>query len=446
VSECDTYFLWKKEVLDLNLCSNTGKDAHYPHPFLLFWAFFTASGDLFWVFSLGGTVRLSLLVFLVVFSLLVLSRKLVLPKSSVSFFIWVSFLALFMFNGEPLLRSVSYWFFLIASFAVTVSIYSLMRFYSPTHIIRLYIQSFACVAAFGVIQFILGILGVEVLVSQYWLVGLPRVNGFSYEPSYFFTYMLPCWIVLFILRQELPRNLLLRRRFINLSLALVSVSLALTFSRMGYLCIFVFVVAYYFFELLNQIRRGWLNRKKVTTLVIMSCLIFFSAIYTIQNVSSVLRGIEIDNLKESHSSGPRIVAAFEELEAFINRPLVGYGIGGIPSARAHVRGELINSIEDSKKLEGSVVFLEVLVASGVVGFIFFLILIFYPLIRIQNIRKRVGPHTSTILKSFQYAFIFTLLILQFNQNINRVYFWEIFGFILAFSSPKIVKNLEDSLK
>ena len=59
-------------------------------------------------------------------------------------------------------------------------------------VLRWYVYSFAIIAIFGIVQFMLPLFGYPgLLVEQWWIPDrLARVNGFSYEPSYFATYLL----------------------------------------------------------------------------------------------------------------------------------------------------------------------------------------------------------------------------------------------------------------
>ena len=416
-------------------------DSYLAYSLLFFLGFFTASGDLFWVLSVGVTVRFSLLIFALVFFLQFLFGKCYIPKVSIYYFLWIGILGLFIFRAEPLIRGGGYWLLLLLGYLIVLSIYSAMLEFSIYKLINLYLLSFFLVALFGIFQFLLGAAGIEVMISQYWLAGLPRVNGFSYEPSYFFTYLMPAWIIIFILKVEKnDLSTFISVKKLNIYFYVISLSLLLTFSRMGILCIFVFLFTYF----LRGFFKDLIGRKiTLRYLKSTSILIIFSIggiYYLSANYDVMLRGIDFNNLQESHSSGPRIKAAFEEWEAFKSNPIVGYGIGGIPKARADVRNERIENMDEARALEGSVVFLEVLVASGVVGFIFFLIFIIQPLLKIQRLKRISSLEGSIIMRSFQYAYLFTFLILQFNQNINRVYFWVLLGFIVALSSPNVIRK------
>ena len=100
-------------------------------------------------------------------------------------------------------------------------------------LLKLYLASYAFVAAFGIVQFISPILGgPALLVEQWWLPGrVPRVNGFSYEPSYFATYLIMGLVCLGSLRRSGMAEY--RSRAWTFVYLLIFLALLICFSRMG---------------------------------------------------------------------------------------------------------------------------------------------------------------------------------------------------------------------
>ena len=112
----------------------------------------------------------------------------------------------------------------------------------------------------------------------------------------------------------------------------------------------------------------------------------------------------------------RLLNAKETFKVFLSNPFIGVSLGGIPAGRGELIGKVITSQSEAKHLEGMSVLLEVLAASGVVGFIFFALysikLFFKPLFE-----------NNVLLKALAISLIFQFIMLQFNQNIQRLYFW-----------------------
>ena len=91
-------------------------------------------------------------------------------------------------------KSLGYCFWLLLNIAIVYSFVYLFGDDGPAlvWIVRCYAWSFAVIAVCGIIQFCLPLFGLATpLVTEWWIPGrLARVNGFSYEPSYFATYLL----------------------------------------------------------------------------------------------------------------------------------------------------------------------------------------------------------------------------------------------------------------
>ena len=105
---------------------------------------------------------------------------------------WVVFVVIFVPNTPFLMRSVGYaaWLFLDVGF-VFAAVQIINSPAKMTCVLRWYALSFGAIAAFGLLQFFLPFAGIAPpLVKQWWIPGvLARVNGLSYEPSYFAGYM-----------------------------------------------------------------------------------------------------------------------------------------------------------------------------------------------------------------------------------------------------------------
>ena len=110
--------------------------------------------------------------------------------------IWAIFLVLWTPRTYHLTFSIGYsvWFLICVAVVFAAVQYYVHDRKQALQISRIYINVYIAVAAFGLLQFALGILGIELLIRQWWIAGrLPRLNGFSYEPSYYATYLITGW-------------------------------------------------------------------------------------------------------------------------------------------------------------------------------------------------------------------------------------------------------------
>jgi hypothetical protein len=126
----------------------------------------------------------------------------------------------------------------------------------------------------------------------------------------------------------------------------------------------------------------------------------------------------------AHSVASRSGALRDTFQIFLDSPIIGYSLGGVAAAIGKLHGWTVVSFEDAKIFEGNTVFLEVLAASGMIGFIAFAsyvsALIIQPVRLIYRIRDQSA---RTLMIAMLAALLFELLMLQFNQNILRPYVW-----------------------
>ena len=103
--------------------------------------------------------------------------------------IWAVLVLLFTFNTVLPSINLGYNLWLIFNILVIFSIVRLIKDKDMLfRIFRLYIISFIAMGIIGILQFLCGVIGIDnVYITQWWVPGvLPRVNGFSFEPSYYF--------------------------------------------------------------------------------------------------------------------------------------------------------------------------------------------------------------------------------------------------------------------
>src|SRR5690606_6216087 len=131
---------------------------------------------------------------------------------------------------------------------------------------KLYVGSFLIIGLFGIFQFFAPIIGLGApLIRQWWMVDVfPRVNGFSYEPSYFASYMLIGWVISFYLYRY--KSTLYTRNVTLLIFIVCSLSMILSSSRMGLVVIGVFFLWQFIKNILSGRMNKWFLRMTITAL------------------------------------------------------------------------------------------------------------------------------------------------------------------------------------
>jgi hypothetical protein len=400
----------------------------------------TSSFDIFLVVEAGGNYRFcqiltALLVILAILKSARRSRNPVLGALPLA--IWLVFQILFIPTTDFWPKSLGYCLWLLLNLGL---LFSCVQLFSDDikpliTILRWYVYSFALVASFGVIQFFMPVLGLGgPLIKQWWIPGaLARANGFSYEPSYFATYLL----IGFVLTGSLRRNhsSLLPARTLRLIYWVTAAAIVLSSSRIGIFFLFIDVFLSQLKPLLSfaadllKLRIALSKLRGLIPLMVSMtfiCLVGVGASTVIENNPAValmfLNGTGISDTA-AHSVIQREGALEDTFTVFLQHPLIGRSLGGVSAAIADLHGEIIHSFEASKDFEGMSVFAEALAASGVIGiipFIWFLIAIIRKPLRLARF---ASPFYSVLLYALVRSLLFAWAILQFNQNMLRPYLW-----------------------
>lgn len=209
----------------------------------------TSSFDVFLNLQIGGlSFRFSQFAILPVIVLFFFENKLVgndwkLSKDDAWFVLWVIVQFCFVFRSPNLKNAIGYWLWLLLD---TLMIFSIRFFcgreYSFRWLLRTYLNAFTFVGAFGLLQFVLYPTGMHLLVTQAWIKGKwVRINGFSYEPSFFSTYMLVGFVVLTYLA-EFEDKTIFTKKELRVRQLIVATAIVLSTSRMGWLMVSGYVI------------------------------------------------------------------------------------------------------------------------------------------------------------------------------------------------------------
>ncbi len=405
----------------------------------LFLIFLTASFDVFLNLKISGfSIRICNL-FMVFFSAVVfitatfsgkqLNLKLI---GFWSFLVWFIFLSFFVQNSILIQRGIGYhlWLIIFFGFILALSLYvnNLAHF---EKILILYLQSFTIIAFLALIQFTFALFGIEAFINYYFQSGIPRIHGLSYEPSYFSTYLIVPWTFHFLL--FFSKNEELKKKTVNnLSLLLLTSVIFLSFSRMGILLI-VLIIGYKSFKLVltgiltKKFRKAELSF--ITLVSIATTGIFALAFIYSKKFLSVFEGLPIFS-NYAHSASIRLDDFLNTWQIFQKSPLIGYSLGGIAPAIAKMKGYGSLTQEVVKNTEGMSVLLEILAASGIIGFFFFMRFLLNIFTSGNKLKKISNVLPDNFLNAYLYghrfllsALIAQLILLSLNQNILRNYFW-----------------------
>ncbi|MFN3403254.1 MAG: O-antigen ligase family protein [Cytophagaceae bacterium] len=359
---------------------------------------------------------------------------------------------MFLPNTSILSRNIGYLFWMIL---LVVFIVSLPFFFKDEKdflkLVRIYLLSFTAIALFGLFQFLLGLYGISFYITQWWMSGrLPRINAFSYEPSYFSTYVLIAWVTYFYLLVN--KNYHNKYFYSKWCFSILTLSLILSTSRMGLIIMGLIIVIYLFqesFRVFTTLRIKKITLVLSTGFFMIIGVVSYYLIFKFNKIKFILAGMGVMG-QTNHSSGQRLKELQDTFQAFLNSPFIGRSLGGVPSAIAQVRGAYIHFQWQTKSYEGMNVFVETLVTSGIFGFLFFitfLIVLFYKTARLASQIKKYNRAYSGLLYALLLALFFELVLLNMNQNILRIYLWVHIGMVNLgyFIGLSMYRNYKSSL-
>lgn len=361
--------------------------------------------------------------------------------------IWAGFQFVFAFQSTFLNRTLGYFLWLIFNLLMVESIRQTVLKLEVSKVLKWYLVSFGLLAVFGMIQFMVGLVGIDLFTTQWWILNhLPRINGLCYEPSYFSSYMLIGWVLCYFLTK---RSIYLFNKQVQIGLlALMGTTIFLSTSRMG----IAFVIAILSWDMLQMLFKALVtNRISIGNLMLQT--VFVGAVlgvlvYVFADQARTDRYLQGTGIRagDSFSRDERMRQMEQVVVIFKQSPFIGYSLGGISPAIAQSEGEIIDNQKDAKKFEGLNIYLEVLAASGIFGFAFFVWfvgrLLKQPKKLIQNLRSQGLTTEAILLGAIFTAMLSEMLILALNQNILRPYLWIAIGLTNALYF-KYVQQLEE---
>ncbi|MDP9171357.1 MAG: hypothetical protein M3N54_12120 [Acidobacteriota bacterium] len=408
--------------------------------------FFTASCDIVLIINVGGSLRVSQ-VFLILVCIAAGAHalqhgRILWPRGGTALTVWLLSQLLFLPLSGVISIGAQFFAllaFTIAGFFAVVQLYGRSSLVEP--LMKIYLASYIFVGCFGLLQFALPLAGLPSPFVQQWLLHgrLARISGFSYEPSYYATYLMMGWIMLVELRISGAR--LTRGPLWIWSTAAVTLSLILSSSKTAWLFMLLEIFARVLpvmwrksLSALRQSRAGSLvlrlppGRRVLSAFLSLAFLAFigvlgvrtFGKIFT---ADILLSGSGLAGTP-AHSWIGRSEAAISTFDTFLDHPFVGRSLGGVPVYRAARIGITVHSVEEVRLYWGFPVILEVLVASGLIGIIPFLVFVYVNTVGVMRLATRRWPEErAKWLRALGRAMIFECLLLMQDQNLLRVYLW-----------------------
>lgn len=403
--------------------------------------FFTSSFDTFLNINLGPNIRVAQLFALALCATALithrLGRTMEIPLGGLYLVAWCGVQLAFVPVAVYWQKSLAYCIWLALDIALSFAMVNLFAGDSRLlqTLLKLYLLSYGFVAAFGIVQFVSPVLGgPALLVEQWWLPGrVPRVNGFSYEPSYYATYLIMGLVSLGSLRRSGIAEF--RARAWTCVYLLIFLALMVCFSRMGVVFALIEISIAPLGRFWNVVRhpRLILGFRISSWKIIASaaaCFVAYSAVsgavrWCFDNPETVEILASGTGLlgTASHSVDEREDRLHGTLQTIASHPWMGQSLGGITESIAAYSGVTPQNFEEAKLYEGQSVFAEVVAASGILGSIPFFCFLAITIISPLRLARRSSPLHAAWLRALVQALVFEWAILQLNQNILRLYLW-----------------------
>ena len=397
---------------------------------LIWFSILTASCDIVLAFDVAGlTVRVSQLVAMSVMFLFLLriikfgNVKILTPYYNL--LIVIVFNTICIVNSKTLFNAVGYDLWLIFDCVQVLAFtYFLSKQETIQSLVRKYIMCFNALAVVGFVQFALQFVGINFYVTQY--NDLHRSNGFSFEPSFYATYMIMGSIICLYLLER--RNYkCMRRRYLILSTLLNVGAVVISTSRMGLLILLIYVVYRGIMCLRIYIhKRASLIRILFTLMPIMvgiAAVLFILAVeFQVDFVLHYLSGLGIGGTA-SHSTDARSAGFLDTWKLFLDSPFLGCSLGGIDAGIIEYKAR--NYTVANNGGASMCISLEALAAYGIFGaFFFFKYMYDLTVGGYFKAKKRPGDKRDREpVYAMLIALFFEFVILQLNQNVLRPPFW-----------------------
>ena len=288
----------------------------------------------------------------------------------------------------------------------------------------------------GLVQFFCSLLGFRFLWAQDWWITyhLPRVNGLTYEPSYFALTLMPFTAAIGYL-SLFPHDDKFNRRAKTV-LFLLGAAIGISSSRASIVFALLFLVGLPVLNFTAIVRRGftqlagvfcWLSGLLISLAVLVVCQKYISATYPDSVFDSFAHGTGV--------AGSRPDSVFKRLDRMEStfkvatiHPLIGVGLANIPQEIWKIEKVRSEPFERQPYIPMNP-YLEILAGWGFLGgFAFFVY------VSVQFLSAPLTGLSSDqriLALAVLIGLLSCLLLLNYNQNLFRYYIWLFLGLTAA---------------
>ena len=214
---------------------------------LLFLALLTASFDIVGVITLSGfNFRFSQFIFIFIFFYTFIKciriKKILLSKSWYWLLLFIILQAFMIIRSPHIKNAIGYFLWLIFDSLIILSTENIICTKDDFKwLMKAQLKCYEYISIFGLIQFALHIVGIDLFITQHnWIWSFVRVNGLSYEPSYYATYILMGFVQA-IFFWEIGDYTLFNHKELKRMAMIITAVLILSGSRMGWLMIITWI-------------------------------------------------------------------------------------------------------------------------------------------------------------------------------------------------------------
>lgn len=391
-----------------------------------------ASGDIWPVVHIGFTFRVAQLCVFAAALFLLANRPLLLRvfPGFVGLYAFCTWIALTLPFSIFLERSVGYVVWAISD-ALVIFVF-VQYFRTQSAVLKLFqwaIIAYLAISVFGFLQFILYLRGINLFVTEFWIKGkIARVNGLSYEPSYYATYLIAGWVTCMYLFEKNSTHP--NPRLQRVCLVATTAALLLCSSRMGYVMMALWVAFRVSLRPARSLYHGIARRRGLRVslgftalgvLGVVTAVHYRGRLMTLASAAPFLfagLGLMGHSAQSAHT---RLESFSRTWIAFAHHPIIGTGIGALPVAIARQTGHGVYDLRDAKGFEGMSIAAEVLAETGLIG----ASLVFAAGVQVirsyRSARLRAPDWRKKLLSAQSWGLIWMLLMLQMNQNFLRIY-------------------------
>jgi hypothetical protein len=344
--------------------------------------------------------------------------KVTAPKNFIYLLFWFTISTFSILFGFTKFFSIMQTLFFAFNILIVFFVFNFVHERNFDIIIKYYVWSFVFVAMFGIIQWLLGFLGISLLVTEWWKFHeIARVNGFSYEPSYFSTYLSAGFVSTGYLKDRKFRKI----KHIKLFHYAMLTAILISTSRMVILLVAIWYSQYLYRSIRGLLRKKLIKSTNIAIVAIIIVILTFGFVVVAvgpEKFIFLFNGVGLFGRSDS-SVIQRSDQFYDTLKIFLQHPIFGVGTGGgnYFMAADHY-GSYTTNIDLLRKNPGMNVSAEALADSGIIGFVFYCLYFYGFFKKLRNLKSQ-----NDVVAALLLGLLSEMFLLQFNQDILRVYLW-----------------------